>query len=88
MGRREARAALVACVRAHSAPRVRAGVPEAPGCELVWDGVVRERAFQTFELEVVHSEAAGRKLLESRSLGHLWDLAAAHGRAAEGAEGL
>ncbi len=75
-------------MQSRSAHHLRAGAPEAPGCELVWDGVVRERAFQTFELEVVHSEAAGRKLLEARSLGHLWDLAAAHGRAAEGAEGL
>ena len=64
--------------------RGRAAGAQAFGCELVWDGVVRERSFQAFSLEVVRSEEAGRKLLEDRSLAHLWDLAAAHARAAEG----
>ena len=45
---------------------------------------MRERAFQAFSLEVVRSEEAGRKVLENRNLAHLWDLAAAHARAAEG----
>lgn len=60
-----------------------AGTAPAPGCELVWEGVVRERAFQAFELQVVRNEAAGRQLLADRGLGHLWDLAVAHARAAE-----
>lgn len=60
-----------------------AGGVETLGCELVWDGVVRERAFQAFEVQVVRTEAAGRKLLEDRGLAHLWDLAVAHARASE-----
>ena len=61
-----------------------AAAAQTPGCELVWDGVVRERSFQAFSLEVVRSEEAGRKLLKDRNLAHLWDLAAAHARATEG----
>lgn len=41
-------------------------------------GVVKERNFKKFKSETVHSEAAARKLLENRGVGHYWDLAAAY----------
>jgi len=40
--------------------------------------VVKERHFRKFRSETVHSEAAARKLLEDRGVGHYWDLAAAY----------
>lgn len=47
-------------------------------CRLVWQGVVKEPQFKKFRSETVHSEAAARKLLGDRGVGHYWELCAAY----------
>ena len=46
-------------------------------CQLVWEGVTRERAFEGLVSEQCRTEAAARKFFADRNLGHLYDLAAA-----------
>ncbi|KAK9829066.1 hypothetical protein WJX72_003724 [[Myrmecia] bisecta] len=59
--------------------------PDIPGrtkkppnaCQLVWEGMVREAAFQKFLVEQCRTEGAAKKFLADRGLTHYWDVAKA-----------
>jgi hypothetical protein len=44
----------------------------------VWQGAVKERAFQGFQTHTVHSAEAARQLLAAKGVGHYGDAAAGH----------
>ncbi len=44
----------------------------------MWQGSVKERAFQGFTTHTAHSAEAARQLLAARGVGHYWDAAAGH----------
>eukprot|EP00210_Caulerpa_lentillifera_P007310 g6987.t1 len=45
------------------------------GCYLVWEGFVKERAFEDFKMDECRSEGMARRYLGSFTVGHYWDLA-------------
>ena len=47
-------------------------------CGLVWQGVVQEKVFERFDLEVCRTEAAAKTLLKLKGIEHYWDLAKGH----------
>ncbi|KAL3131502.1 U4/U6-U5 snRNP complex subunit prp3 [Trebouxia sp. C0009 RCD-2024] len=47
-------------------------------CSLVWQGVVQQKVFQKFDLEICRTEAAAKTFLKLRGLEHYWDLARGH----------
>ena len=44
-------------------------------CTLVWQGVVKDKVFQRFDLELCRTEAAAKTFLRLKGLEHYWDLA-------------
>jgi U4/U6 small nuclear ribonucleoprotein PRP3 len=52
--------------------------PKQPNyCRLVWEGEVREAAFDKFYVQQSKSGATAKAYLAGRSVQHYWDLAAA-----------
>lgn len=47
-------------------------------CSLVWQGVVQEKVFQRFDMELCRTEAAAKTFLKLKGLEHYWDLAKGH----------
>lgn len=47
-------------------------------CSLVWQGVVQEKVFQRFDMELCRTEAAANTFLKLKGLEHYWDLAKGH----------
>lgn len=47
-------------------------------CGLVWQGVVKEKVFKKFDLEICRTEAAAKTFLKLKGLQHYWDLAKGH----------
>ena len=47
------------------------------GCYLVWEGYVKERAFEDFKMDECRSEQMAKRYLASFMVCHYWDLAKA-----------
>ena len=47
------------------------------GCYLVWEGYVKERAFEDFKMDECRSEGMAKRYLTSFMVCHYWDLAKA-----------
>lgn len=45
-------------------------------CALVWEGSVKQPAFQRFSVEMCRTADAAKSLLTERGVGHYWDVAA------------
>lgn len=48
------------------------------GCYLVWEGYVKERAFEDFKMDECRSEGMAKRYLTSFMVCHYWDLAKAY----------
>ena len=44
-------------------------------CQLVWEGVQKQRSFNRWRVIDMKSEAEGRLILAERGMEHYWDLA-------------
>lgn len=51
--------------------------PQPQGCYLVWEGFVKERAFEDFKMDECRSEGMAKRYLTSFMVCHYWDLAKA-----------
>ncbi|GAX81848.1 hypothetical protein CEUSTIGMA_g9276.t1 [Chlamydomonas eustigma] len=49
-------------------------------CDMVWQGVVKERAFKKFAVEAIPDPIAAKALLESVGIGNYWDVAQSFNR--------
>ena len=59
-----------------SAPVAAASSSSHNQCHLVWQGTLAKRTFTGFKFQECRSFATARKLLESRSVQHYWDMCA------------
>lgn len=46
-------------------------------CKLMWEGVSKEPSFEKFVVEQCRTDAAAKKLLTERGVGHYWDIGTA-----------
>ncbi|CAM9721107.1 unnamed protein product [Phaeothamnion confervicola] len=58
-----------------------------PLCELVWQGVVKQRGFNAFRFQECTSAETARKVMAQRGVPHYWDLCLLRGRVAGAAIG-
>eukprot|EP00656_Telonema_subtile_P011046 TRINITY_DN1541_c0_g2_i1.p1 TRINITY_DN1541_c0_g2~~TRINITY_DN1541_c0_g2_i1.p1 ORF type:complete len:532 (+),score=97.98 TRINITY_DN1541_c0_g2_i1:94-1689(+) len=47
---------------------------DKPGCQWVWQGVVKKPTFKAFRLDDYRTEALARQYLGNKNLAHLWDM--------------
>ena len=47
---------------------------EGNRCDLLWQGTLPKRSFTGFKFQQSQSEAAARKLMKSKGVGHYWDM--------------
>lgn len=50
------------------------GETKGNGCQLVWQGVVARKAFNTFRFQECRTAATARKVMEAKNVVHYWDL--------------
>lgn len=43
-------------------------------CDLLWQGLLPKRSFTGFKFQESQTEAAARKMMRAKGLGHYWDM--------------
>ena len=67
--------ALLGMLCLHLTPLLLLAETKSNSCSLVWQGVVKDKVFQRFDLELCRTEAAAKTFLRLKGLEQYWDLA-------------